>query len=157
MLKEFSLYLEFEGYGRGVSPCMFDPLLRWGDLCHLIHNEDSYKNIIKKHFGCSDKEAQFFIDFPLLNVVPGSKDWNGTGAVGHKVGTIEDITFISNKVIRASLFTVSENINKIKNLSMLYDIDIFLGEIQSLLSISEIEDKVIEYKKIHRRYECYIR
>ena len=131
---------------------MFDPTLVWEEMCHLEHNTEANIKLIQKHFNCSNKEAKLIMDLPLINVVPGSKFWNGTDQLNHKVGDYKDITFISDKVIRASTYTVVEYLHHFNNKKILKKIKLWLDGINELKSI-EIEERGKEYVKIHELYK----
>ena len=151
ILYTFDIYLDFENYGRGYAPCVFDSTLIWEELCHLEHDTETNKNLIQQYYDCSEKEAELIIDLPLINVVPGSKFWNGTDQLNHKVGGYKDITFISDKIIRAATYTIVEYIHHFNNKDILKDIEKWLDGINKLKSI-EIEEKTKEYQKIHKDY-----
>lgn len=155
ILPFFSVNLDLEGYNRGYGQCVFDPFLRYEELCHLNSNSEKYKNNIKKRFNCNSFEAQFFMDFPLINVVPGSKKWNGTDSLKHKVGTFMDVVFISDKVIRASKNTILDVINDIKNIEMLEFIDKSLEGMMDMID-KEFEEKVELFREIHKEYRRFL-
>lgn len=152
ILYTFNIYLDFENYGRGYAPCVFDSTLMWEEMCHLEHNTEANKKLIQKYFGCSKKEAELVMNLPLINVVPGSKFWNGTDQLSHKVGDYKDITFISDKVIRASTYTIVEYLHHFNNKKILKKIKVWLDDINKLKEL-EIEERVEEYIKIHKTYK----
>lgn len=121
LLSEFNEALVDYDYKRYESPCMFDPEReRFEELCHLISRSEANINMIKKVYNCSEKDANYIIDVPLLNVVCGSKKWNGTGQLTHKVGTVSDISVIPKAVGVASLVVLSNNKNLLK-VDIIYD------------------------------------
>lgn len=151
ILYTFNIYLDFENYRRGYAPCVFDSTLIWEELCHLEHNTEANKNLIQQHFNCSKKEAEFIMDLPLINVVPGSRFWNGTDQLKHKIGDYKDVTFISDKVIRASTYSIVEYIHHFRNKKILIKIEEWIDCINRLKKI-EIEKRNKEYQKIHKDY-----
>lgn len=152
ILYTFNVYLDFENYGRGYAPCVFDSTLVWEELCHLEHNTESNKNLIQRYFDCNKKEAELVMDLPLINVVPGSKFWNGTDQLSHKVGGYKDITFISDKVIRAATYSIVEYIKYFRNKEILLKIEKWLDKINKLREL-EIEKRTKQYQKIHKSYK----
>ena len=152
ILYTFNIYLDFENYGRGYAPCVFDSTLVWEELCHLEHDTEANKNLIQQYFDCSQKEAGLVMDLPLINVVPGSRFWNGTDQLSHKVGGYKDITFISDKLIRAATYTIVEYIQHFNNKKILIEIKKWLDEINKL-KIVELEERAKMYQKIHKSYK----
>lgn len=152
ILYTFNIYLDFENYNRGYAPCMFDPNLIWEEFCHLEHNTEANKNLIKKYFDCSQKEADLIMDMPLINVIPGSKYWNGTDQLSHKVGGYKDISFISDKVIRAATYSIIEYLHHFNSENILKIIEKWLDSINSLRKI-ELDKRVKKYIKIHDDYK----
>lgn len=152
ILYTFSIYLDFNNYQRHKAPCTFDPTLPWAELCHLQHNTETNKHIIQKHLGCSKKESELLVNLPLINVVPGSRFWNGTDHLSHKVGTYQDITFISDKVIRASIDTIIEYIHHFNNPQALLRLKEWLEATDALRKIT-LEERPQAFTKIHEAYK----
>lgn len=156
ILYTFSIYLDMENYNRGFAPCVFDSTLIWEELCHLEHNTEANKNLIRKSFDCSKKESSLLINIPLVNVVPGSKFWNGTDQLNHKVGTYKDITFISDKIIRASTYTIIEYLHHINTKAVIIKIKDWLDMMNDLKKL-ELEERPKEYQKLHKDFQLCLR
>lgn len=158
IMKYYNVFLGLEKYARGQGQCMFDPLLKWSDLCHLLSNSVVLSNKFKKRFDCDEDLAKFMINLPLVNVVPGSKTWNGTNELFHKVGGYKDIKFISNKVIRAAKKSILSVINDINNLNILEYLYYLLEDFVILESLDfdeknhYIKDIVFKYRNLIKGY-----
>lgn len=142
----FRFYLFFEGY-YPEKGCVFEPFLKWEDLCHLKNNTKINAQIIQESYDCELSLAEIILDFPLLNVVPGSKKWNGTDNITYKRGDFEDVLFISNKILRAAKTTLYEYIDFMDNEKLLLDIENYLNGFIQLLKCP-LEDRVPYYRNL---------
>lgn len=146
ILQLFRFYLFFEGYFPEKG-CVFEPILNWQDLCHLKNNTQTNAQIIQKSYDCELSLAEIILDFPLFNVVPGSKKWNGTDNITFKRGDFQDVIFISNKVIRAAKAAIVDYIDLMDNEKFLSDVEDYLKGLVSLLEYP-LEDRVFYYRKL---------
>lgn len=146
ILQSFRFNLLFEGYF-SEKGCVFEPALNWQDLCHLKNNTQVNVQIIQKSYDCELSLAETILDFPLFNVVPGSKKWNGTDNITFKRGDFQDVIFISNKVIRAAKTTIIDSIDLMDNEKLLNDVDSYLKGLIRLLEYP-LEDRIPYYREL---------
>lgn len=88
-----------------------------------------------------------FVDAPLLNVVPGSKEWNGTNQIIHKVGNYQDVKYLPKNVIQASIDTIVEFVIEFENVYMLLDLEKYLDKMILLLN-TDIDKRVFMYREL---------
>jgi len=91
LLKKFHDYLSMY-YPQGC-PCLFLESEKWTELCHFISRTKSNTKVMEKKFGNSE-----FINLPIFNVLPGSKEANS----GFSHGYSRKIIKIPNPVIQAA-------------------------------------------------------
>lgn len=156
LFKGYHRHLQYQNWYKG-NPCVFDPTLQWSELCHLKSNSTTNLNLLKSYFGCNDWEAQYMIDLPLINIVPGSKKWNGTDVLTHKVGDYKDIKFINNRMIRAANNAMIEFINEINNEKILVYLEYLLEDLFLLQDLDELELQLHYYKDIVFKYRKFFK
>lgn len=154
LLNYYDNELFFNNYYRYKSPCVFDPSLKFEELCHLNSNSKENLSIISKKFYINKKISQDIIDLPLINVVPGSKQWNGTDKIKHKVGTYEDIKFLNKDIVNSAIIViVNKVIPKISNKDLLFIVANLTKKLSNLLDNYTYLNMVENYKLIHKEYK----
>jgi hypothetical protein len=103
LLDNFRYHLQTPG--RGYYPegckCLFLPGEKWEHLCHYVSNTKANKRAVKKAFGRS-----IYIDLPLFNVVPGSRESN----IGYRHGYSRTPCTMPSAVVYAAQEAIRESI-----------------------------------------------